>query len=150
MKYFLLPFCLLLLLIACKTGQQPSSAGQGIEGQLWWLEGDFMPRIGGRPTGKRTPAQRSVVAYEAISLQAMKHPGPLFPSVPARKVAETESGPDGKFRLSLPPGIYSVFTREAEGLFANSFDGNGIVNPVSVKEGEFTNITLEINYAATY
>ncbi len=141
---------LLMLLAACK---EPATRDvqQGISGEVWWLEGDFMPRIDDEPGGKRIPVQRKIVIYPVLVLENLGgQTGPLFDTLPAGKIAEVTSGEDGKFEIHLPPGTYSIFTREPEGYFANSFDGQGQINAVVVKKGEITHLVIDINYQATY
>lgn len=145
-----LVFVLVILLAGCK-GPGPTEVRQGIAGEVWWLEGDFMPRIGENPAGQRRPVQRTVVIYPVLQLNDLEgQSGPLFTEVPAEQVAVVQSDENGKFEVQLPTGTYSVFTREPEGYFANSFDGEGRVNAVVVKTGEITRLVIDINYRATY
>ena len=142
---------LVLMAIGCKSPIPSGELKQGIVGEVWWLEGDFMPRIGENPPGQRRPVQREVVFYEAVSLDELGgESGPVFSHVPGEQVASVTSGGDGKFKVMLPEGTYSVFTKEPEGFFANSFDGEGQVNAVTIKKGEIVRMTIEINYQATY
>jgi hypothetical protein len=39
----------------------------------------------------------------------------------------------GSFKANLDPGKYSIFVQEEDGLFANVFDGEGFINPVTVE-----------------
>jgi hypothetical protein len=52
--------------------------------------------------------------------------------------------------VELPPGKYSVFTVEEEGLYANEYDSDGNMFPVEVLDGEFTEVTIKINYKAAF
>jgi hypothetical protein len=61
-----------------------------------------------------------------------------------------KSKEDGTFTVKLPPGIYSVFVKEKKGLWANTFDGLGRINPVEVSAGEYTKFTINVNYEAAY
>jgi len=54
------------------------------------------------------------------------------------------------FKVSLPPGSYSILIKEANGLFANQFDQNNNIQPVIVKETGFSEVTIIINYEAAY
>lgn len=142
---------LVLMVAACKSQLTSGQLEQGIAGEVWWLEGDFMPRIGEKPSGQRKPVRREVVFYEVVSLGELdQESGPVFPAIPGKEVASVNSGDDGKFKVMLPEGTYSVFTKEPEGFFANSFDGEGQVNAVTVRKGEVTQMAIEINYQATY
>ena len=85
-----------------------------------------------------------------MKISDMKMENGLFVSVMEKPLAETESDNKGKFTLELAPGQYSIFTVEEEGLFANVFDGEGNVMPVTVREKEWTLIDIEVNYKAVY
>jgi hypothetical protein len=74
----------------------------------------------------------------------------LYQQLPGTPVAKVTSASNGEFTVFLAPGIYSVFTREPSGYFANRFNGQGIINPVEVKAGIFSEIVLEINYKAVF
>jgi hypothetical protein len=63
---------------------------------------------------------------------------------------KVKSKKDGSFCVKLAPGKYSVFVKEPKGLFANTFDVQGCIQCVTVKKGEFTKITIEVNYEAFY
>lgn len=144
-------FFFMALLACCKSQAPQRQLDQGIQGEVWWLEGDFMPRIGESPPGQRTPVRREVIVYRVVKIEELKEQiGPVFSAIPQEKVASVVSGVDGKFEIMLPEGTYSVFTKEPEGYFANSFDGEGRINPVTVEKGEVINIIIEINYQATY
>jgi hypothetical protein len=65
-------------------------------------------------------------------------------------IKKVSSNRRGKFKVKLPPGEYSLFIKEKEGLFANRFDQNNRINAVEVKPGKFTRITILVDYEATY
>ncbi|MTI24563.1 hypothetical protein E1163_06360 [Fulvivirga kasyanovii] len=74
----------------------------------------------------------------------------LYKEVPSELIKTVETDENGNFTVQLAPGRYSVFTKEEDGLFANVFDGEGNVNPVTVKQGEMTELNIDINYKAVY
>ncbi|WOK05038.1 carboxypeptidase regulatory-like domain-containing protein [Imperialibacter roseus] len=141
----------LLAAVGCKSSLSTTSEKQGVTGAVYWMEGDFMPRIGEKPGGSRQPIVREILFYAPINASdlAGDH-GPLYESLPGEPIAQTGSGENGRFRISLPVGTYSVFTKEPDGFFANRFDSNGIINPVEVKAGAFSEIVIEINYKAVF
>lgn len=141
---------ILLLALGCKK-PPAASEGQGISGTVWWLEGDFMPSIGTPPPGKRMPAQREVFIYPALTQnEVSRQGGPVYPTLPGTPVAKTSTDSSGQFTVALPPGMYSVFTREENGFFANSFNSDGVIGAVVVNSGSFTVISIDINYMATF
>lgn len=138
-------FCLLMVVSAAVLAQK-----QGIRGQVFWLSGNQMP-------GPRNPAQapqqgivREVQVYKVASPTDVVVENSYYKEVRTGLVATAISGPDGYFKIKLPPGEYSVFTVESKGLFANMFDARNRINPVVVKPGKYTWVTITIDYEAAY
>lgn len=149
----LLVLSAILLLSALNRGCE--NVDQGIAGKVLWLEGNLMPGIGDEPevNSKRfkgQPVQRTLHIYELTTMDEATSEGVFFENIQTPLVKKVETNKEGEFVVSLPEGRYSVFTEEEEGLFASTFDGEGNINPVSVKEGEITTITIEVNYKAAY
>ena len=137
-------------LYSCKP-YQPE--GQGITGTITWIEGNLMPRIsesGDDAPKKSEGIQRNLEVYPLVKISDMKMEEGLFVSLAVKPIAQVETDADGKYSLQLAPGKYSVFTVEEGGLFANIFDGEGNAMPVTVKEGEWTLVDIQINYKAVY
>ncbi len=150
---FLLPIVgVLLTFTQCKPIKPK---GEGISGQVTWLEGNQMPRISeeGKETKvnpKGIPIQRLVRVYPLTNLEDTKLETGLFKSISSEPITSVETDKEGRYRVFLPPGTYSIFTVEEEGLFANMFDGQGNIQPITVKEGEWTLLDIVINYKAYY
>jgi hypothetical protein len=141
----------LLISVGCKSSLPTTSGSQGVAGVVYWMEGDFMPRIGEKPGGSRQPVIREVLFYKPIKTSDVSgEHGPIYKSLPGEPIARFSSDENGIFRISLPVGTYSIFTKEPDGFFANRFDGNGIINPVEVKADAFSEIVIEINYKAVF
>lgn len=150
-KLTLCGLILFSMLLACKPMKTENS---GIKGTITWVEGNQMPQIvedGQKPTPSNSrPVQRKIQVYPLMKISDMKMEDGLFVSVMEKAIAEVESDENGLFALALPPGKYSLFTVEENGLFANVFDGEGNAMPITVTENEWTSITIEINYKAVY
>ena len=131
----------------CKHASQ-SAPEQGLRGQVWWYEGNFMPG----PDSQRQPdpVVREVWIYPLITIQQTSNDGPVYSQINAEVFSKVTTDEDGAFIIALPPGRYSVFTKEPDGLFANLSDGEGNINPVSIEKGKITEIKIDINYKATY
>jgi hypothetical protein len=140
----------LLLAMLVVVLQLPAMAQkQGIRGQVFWLSGNQMPG----PEKKLPPHQgivREVVIYPEIKVKDTKQTDGFFTDIQVTPVATILSKADGSFRVKLPPGNYSVFVKESKGLFANLYDGQGVINPVTVKPKKYTWITLTVDYEAVY
>ncbi len=144
-------FFLTVSLVGCKP-YKPE--GQGITGTLTWLDGNQMPMVteDGKGTDKVAPKpiKRVVKVYPLIKFSDLKMEEGLFTAVSAQPITEVESNDSGAYSIQLSPGRYSVFVVEENGLFANVFDGDGNVNPVTVKENEWTLLDIVVNYKAVY
>lgn len=142
------------LLLSCNKSMQQSSTKplkEGILGQLVWLEGNLMPTIGNdREIPKGQPVQREVLVYELTKTGEAAKEGHFYQNIQTELIQKVMSDKHGIFRLHLPPGKYSIFVKESEGLFANMFDGYGHIMPVEVFKDEVTPVTIEINYMAAY
>lgn len=154
MKRFLFLASLLsagFLFLGCKP-LKPE--GQGISGTITWMEGNRMPMIteSGKAAPKTTPKpiQRTIRVYPLTKFSDLKMEDGLFTAIASKPITEVVSDKQGKYSIHLGPGRYSVFIVEENGLFANIFDGEGNVQPVTVKENEWTLLDVEVNYKAVY
>jgi len=106
------------------------------------------------PWNPTRPAQQGIVrevhVYQVAPPADVVVENNYYREVHTRLVATAVSGRDGYFRIKLPPGEYSVFTLEPKGLFANIFDTGNRINPVVVKPGKYTWVTITIDYEAAY
>lgn len=140
-----------LLVISCKS-QKPE--GQGIAGKITWLEGNQMPLMTEEGEAsektKSKPIKRTVVVYPMVKFSDLKIVDGLFTEVAVKPITEVESNDDGLYIIPLSPGRYSLFVVEKNGLFANIFDGEGNVQPVTVKDNEWNLLDIVVNYKAVY
>jgi hypothetical protein len=141
------PMILFLMLLAAAYGC--ASQNQGITGKVLWIEGNQMPGPG-RKSSEPQPVMREIYIYEPVTEQQAKNSNGFYTEIQTPLIAKATSNADGSFTVALPPGEYSVFTKEPEGLFASIFDQKGRINVISVPKHEFTSVTLRINYNATY
>lgn len=139
----------MLLFITLLALEVHAQKHQGITGQVFWLSGNQMPG----PDRVSTPnqgVQREIYIYPVITVQQAQQQGPFFTDFKIEPVAKVMSGPKGMFKIKLPPGEYSVLVKEPQGLFANLFDTQGHINPVIVKERQFTWLAITIDYEAAF
>jgi hypothetical protein len=166
----------LLLVCACfafglACDQEPTSTlipepneniigiSQGIYGKILFWEGDFMPMYPEDGTGGYIyPVMRDVCIFEAVLHEDIEWieveipPGGyarLATDVPTELVKVVHSNKNGYFEVELPPGLYSIFVKEAGYFYANLTSG-GYVFPVEVREGKTSEIQFDITYMATY
>lgn len=145
-------FVFVLLLSQCAP-YQPE--GEGVVGQVTWLEGNQMPSISeeGKKEKRTTigqPVQRTVRVYPLMKISDVALENGLFRSVAAKPITEIETDENGEYAINLSPGRYSILTVEEGGLFASIFDGDGNIQPVTVKENEWTLLDIVVNYKAAY
>jgi hypothetical protein len=152
-KLFWIVSIVLLTVNGCNQSNQ-TDMDQGIEGQLYWVEGNRMPMVheeGEKPEeSEPQTVQRKIRIYELTRMDQAQQRDGLFDDIPTELVAEAESDESGAFKIGLPPGRYSVFTVEEDGLFANIFDSEMNIQPVEVKEGEWAEMEIKIDYKAFY
>ncbi|MBL7847207.1 MAG: carboxypeptidase regulatory-like domain-containing protein [Cyclobacteriaceae bacterium] len=138
-----------LFLLLFSLSLSAYSQKQGLKGQVFWVSGNQMPG----PEAVLSPNQgaiRDVLIYEITNVTDATQVGPFFRDIKTRLIATIQTKPDGTFKVKLPVGSYSVFTKERNGLYANLFDGKGYINPVVIKEGQWGWKTITIDYDAAY
>lgn len=153
MKKHLIILISTLLVYAC-VNQKGIMKTQGFNGEIRWVEGNLMPTIGDTTYAIRArgvPIVREIFIYETT------HPsdvtlvkGTFYKSITTKLVKKVKSKKDGTFKVILPPGKYSVFVLDKEGFFANTFDGENCISPVTVQANNFTEIKILLNYKAYY
>ena len=102
------------------------------------------------PGTEPTPVQRTIVICKVVTMNELKGNAPLFELSQNLILKSIESDKSGEFRFEMPPGTYSVFTKEEGGYFANSFDRQSRVNPVEVSNGEVSDLIIKVDYKASY
>jgi len=134
--------------------QKNSKSEQGIIGAVRWVEGNLMPMIGDTTLNTRSmgiPIEREIYLFKAVKRnEAISAGSTFYKQVNGELVYRTRSKKDGSFKMEVPPGKYSIFVMEKEGYFANIFDGDNYINPVTVQINNFTDIQILVNYKAYY
>ncbi len=124
---------------------------QGIWGNVWLWEGDFMPGPGGAKRGKVTAVRREVRVYEPVPVKDLDPPkGTEFKKIKAKLVKKVTSHTNGFYQISLKPGRYSIFVKEGSHYYANWFDGQGYVLPVTVVKDSVTKFQIDVKSGATF
>jgi hypothetical protein len=124
-------------------------AQQGIKGKVEWVSGNQMPGPGKKESAAQ-PIVRKIHVYEATTIAQTSQNGVFFSNITTKLIKTVKSKKNGQFCIKLPPGEYSLFIEEEKGLFANSFNGQNRIQCITVKKGEFSSITIEVNYEAAY
>lgn len=141
------------VVLSCAIHRNPIGK-EGIVGEIRWVEGNLMPAIGDTTYNSRSKGifiQRELHIFRVVkSDDVIPADGAFYKQINGELFSRLKTDKKGTFRVALPPGRYSVFTMENEGYFANIFDGDGYINPVTVHEGEFTELQIVVNYKAYY
>ena len=133
-----------------QTNKQPKIK-QGVYGNVTWLEGNMMPSPDEPRAMSGRPIERTINIYEIVNFKDVIGQAPLFTSINKKLVRIVKTNKNGYYECELPPGFYSVFSRETESsFFANSFNGKGEISSVEVKSQAITKLDIVINYKAAY
>ncbi|MFO7256568.1 MAG: carboxypeptidase-like regulatory domain-containing protein [Bacteroidota bacterium] len=122
---------------------------QGIRGQVFWLSGNQMPGPG-RAVTPGLGIKREIHIYEVATRNQADQQEVFFSNIKTRHVATVVSDADGRFKVKLPPGRYSLFVKEPQGLFANLFSTSDEINPIVVEPRKFTWVSITVDYEAAY
>lgn len=127
----------------------------GIEGQVIWVEGNQMPQSTDKKSqspssGKGKPAKRTIRIHQLTHINQASLGDYLFGNIETPLVAEVETDEQGYFKVALPPGRYSIFTVEENGYFANVFDLDSYIYPLTVEKSKWNKIQIRIDYKAVY
>ncbi|MFD2572318.1 carboxypeptidase regulatory-like domain-containing protein [Spirosoma soli] len=105
-----------------------------------------------RPNPGGVPAEREVLIFPLLNLgQVDAGDNGFVNSVrEAKPVKTVKTDKNGKFCVSLPAGRYTVLVREPKGLYANLFDSQSNINPVTVSKNRLSQHRLEITHGAVF
>jgi hypothetical protein len=119
-------------------------------GTITWQAGNRMPSPDRKPT-KDLGVSRELRVYELTNIQQVRTENGFIKAVATPLITSVISDKDGKFCISLPAGKYSLIVKEGEkGLWANQYDGEGNIFPITISSGTTSNIDFVINYNAVY
>lgn len=154
MKPILFPlFILSLTLFGCSTTKtQPNSPSmQGITGFVYEAKGNKMP-MKGAPKNPPKPLQCTVLVFEPTNITDVdpSTATTLYTSIRSKQVASVDTDSTGYFKVNLPIGKYSLFIKQGDRFYANSFDQFNNIALFEVLESKFSEAKLTVNKAATY
>lgn len=133
-----------------QTNERPKIK-QGVYGNVTWLEGNMMPSPDLPKVSNGQPIERTINIYAIANFKDVTGQAPLYRSINKKLVKTVKTNKNGYYECELPPGFYSVFSKESENsFFANSFNGKGEISSVEVKTGVAAKLDIVINYRAAY
>lgn len=123
----------------------------GIQGYVYEVKGNQMPS----PDEKREPPRgihTDVYIYELTSSAqtvAGDRPG-FYKSISSKLIKQVSTDNKGFFKVKLPPGKYSLFTKVDSVFYANLFDERNNIYPVEVVKKKMTDVVIKQDYNAAY
>jgi hypothetical protein len=123
----------------------------GIQGFVYEVKGNQMPS----PDEKRAPPKgirTDVYIYELTNsgqTQAGLHPG-FYKSISSKLIKQVSTDNKGFFKVKLPPGKYSLFTKVDSVFYANIFDEHNNIYPVEVQKKKMTEVVIRQDFNAAY
>lgn len=136
--------------MSCHT-QKWSDITTGVSGYVSQTTGNQMPDPN-EPVSTPPALEATVYVYELTPVSRTERIGSsaVFLKVNTRLIDSVASDKKGYYQLALPAGVYSLFVKRDNGYFANSFDGENNVNPITVEDGKVTRLDVVVNNKATY
>ena len=124
---------------------------QGIEGYAYRITGNQMPSPDLKPKPPKG-IKTTLYIFELTDLSQVTRQGQssFYSSVRTKLIKKVETATDGRFRVQLPPGRYSLFTKKDELFYANWFDGNNNIAPAEVLPKKMTRVEVRIDHDAYY
>ena len=125
---------------------------QGVWGNFWFWEGNFMPTTDNSSSGKITAVERDVYIYEATADSMVEPPNSstFHTKINSQLISIIRSDASGFFQISLEPGKYSFFVKEDSLFYANLWDGEGHIQSAIISANSITKRQIDITYNAVY
>ena len=127
---------------ACMHAADTTGPGQGIEGIVYIVSGNHMPAKGMKTAPPNGAPGITVCIFEQTHISQVSRIGQSawYSAVHTKLLQETITDSTGSFRLQLPAGHYSIFTKRKGMYYANRFDTNNNIAPVEVFPEKITRV----------
>jgi hypothetical protein len=123
---------------------------QGIKGHVLLDNNTAMP-LKGSTKQRGRPIATMVFIYEAANMnQLIGQEGNYAKGIEARLIKQVRSNNDGKFKLRLAPGTYTIVLGYQEGIYIPYFSGNTGLAFIEVLKHQFQEIDLSIIASSIY
>ena len=143
-----------ILLVAPMSLLQLAGCSQktvGVSGVVWRVTGNQMPSPD-MPMPSYGGFATQVYFFSPTAQRDARRAGTggFYANIPSMLVARASTDAQGRFRVRLAPGRYSVFIGRDSLFYANILDGDGILNPVVIGREAKRNIELKADWDARY
>lgn len=123
---------------------------QGIWGNVWLYEGDFMPSPDGGQ-GSITPVVRELWIFTpTLMSETTPVGGTRFTTIHSTLITTVSSKANGFYQIALPESRYSIFVKEDSMYYANWFEGEGYISQVRVAPDSITKFQVDLTYNAVF
>lgn len=129
----------------------------GLQGRLYLVGGNRMPAPPrhAKPPGRDDTIRHSpegpgikgtICVFELTNDRQVARQGtsPYCEAVHTKLIRQAETDDKGNFRIPLPPGTYSVFTKKGKLFYATRRDEQNNIAPVKVLPGKMTRLDISV------
>jgi len=123
-----------------------SSLQQGIEGTVFLKAGNRMPAPNRKPSDPKDGIRATVYIYELTNISQVDRVGetPYYQAIHTRLVRQAGTDDKGHFKVLLPAGHYSLFTKKDTLFYASRRDEYNNLAPTEVLPGKMTKIDCSV------
>lgn len=118
---------------------------QGIEGTVRRIGGNLMPAPNVRPV---TPAgiRATIYVFGLTNISQVTRLGQsaYYSAIHTTLVRQADTDEKGYFKVLLPPGLYSVFTKKGNLFYAGRMDDKNNIAPVEVLPDKLTKVECRV------
>ena len=135
-----------LRLAACSLQLSFPGDSTGIEGMVFSPSGNQMPSPHRKP-GPRKGRKSTIYIFtltgsdQVTSLDGSPY---YYSAVKTRMVRQADTDSNGYFKLLLPAGLYSIFTKKGDLFYASRRDDKNNIAPVEVRPGKMTKVDCRV------
>ena len=124
---------------------------QGVTGRVLFYEGNQMPDPRKPFQERGVGVRRKILIVEPAKVgQSEQYREFIIKLNGGKPVKEVYSDDQGCFKVALNPGKYSLLIMEDGRMYANVFDSEGYICPITVEKGKLTKMDLRITYKAFF
>lgn len=123
-----------------------TSGDQGIEGTVFSVGGNRMPAPNRKPAVPKEGVRATICIYELTNISQVDRVGdaPYYQSIHTRMIRQVDTDDKGRFKVLLPVGTYSIFTKKGDLFYASRRDEKNNLAPAEVLSGKMTKVECSV------